>query len=106
MLIDDLTIESREATENVTVVKGRQMAWMILNWLRTTESLTLVMTIEHLTHLEMQDQDLHGFITSWDNVLAHVGDQVKEETKRDMLERKLGNCKEIAEDLAHYRRME
>ena len=87
-----------QASDQLTVLKGRQIYFMILEYYATTESLELVYSIDHLTHLKLLgDNQVHTFRSTWDNILRHMKDTLAETSKRDMLL--------LAEDIAHYRRL-
>jgi hypothetical protein len=106
LLIDDLSVKLQDAVANGRMVTGRQMTWMILDFHRTTDSLNNVYSVTHLAqHNCTGDDGLQRFIQHWDAILRNIKDDLKEETKRDLLYEKLAKVKCLAEDLAHYRRL-
>ena len=103
MLYDEVLATQLRCSDISTILKGRQAYFMMLRYYATTESLDLVYSIEHLTRLTwMGDNEMHTFRDTWDNIMVN---SLAEVSKRDLLFRKMEQSKELAEDLAHYRRL-
>ena len=77
---------------------------MILNHHKTSESMEVVIGVDHLTLLEWKgDKNIKSL---WENITRRMTDQLTELTLRNLLLKKLRNSRVLQEDLAHYDRME
>ncbi len=104
-LLDEVMLKEEQAFANNFILKGRQIAWMVNNWLRTNTSLDLVYSVEDLTRLQCtSDKDLHNFRHKWNMITGSMVDELKDKSLENILVSKLTNVRDSSEDLAHYYR--
>ena len=97
------TKEQALITKGQTLMKGRQVLWMIRSYYRTNLNMTMVYNITDLVGLQWRgDRDIDGFVYWWDYILATMRSPPNSETLRDILISKLENSGVLKEDIAHF----
>jgi hypothetical protein len=105
-LMDELQNFQRVA--NFTVVKGRQIYWMILNFYRTTDCMDLAFGVEHMSAMKWRGDsgaNMYASKVLWDNITRQMVDKLADRTLRELLLRKMKDSFVSKEDLGHYDRL-
>ena len=104
-LIDDLAEMNREAMSKGSMMKGRQIVWMIYNHFKTNPNLAPVYSIVDLTALKwMGDNNIHTFRHMWNFITRNMVEKLRDNSLADLLYSQMKNSKVLQVDLAHYRR--
>ncbi len=76
-LYAELLEHSRIAFGLNSLVKGRQIYWMILNHHKTSESMEVVIGVDHLTMLGWKgDKQMYNFKSLWESITRRMTDQL------------------------------
>ncbi len=95
-LLDDLINREEAAFRDGRMWKGRQLAWMVNHFFRTTPSLDMVYRVEDLSRLQCGgDKDLHNFRHRWDMITSNMADKLQDTTLENTLVSKLVPVKEM-----------
>ena len=73
-------VKVRSRTEALTsgaMVTGRQILWLVDRHFRMTESDRSIYDTEHVFAVGLRNDDLRGFISSWDGVLVNLSSAAK-----------------------------
>ena len=104
-LYDDLMVREASVSMNGSMLKGRQIMFMILEFFKTNRQMQFMYTIEDLAKLEwLGDRDLHTFRHRWSLITEGLSDNLSEETLATVLAKKLEQSQDLKEDIAYYYR--
>ena len=104
-LTDDLQFHSEAATRANTILKGRQIAWMMMDFNKTNKNLTTVYSITDLYRIQWKgDNNISRFRFAWRNTVANLPYKLDDLAMRDLLYNCMKQSKVLAPDLAHYDR--
>ena len=97
--------ENIKALNNGSVVTGRQIVWLILQWFKTNDHMSVVYSYECLQELEwLGDKYVDEFLHVWNNIVDNLSEPLTPGALRDILFKKMVNSKVFAQDLAHFKR--
>ena len=97
--------ECTKALNNGSVITGRQTVWLILQWFKTNDHMSVVYSYECLQELSWQgDKNIDEFFHLWNRIVDNLNEPLSHAALRDILFKKMTNSKVFAEDLAHFRR--
>ena len=101
--------KENEAMARNSTINGRQVVFMIYEWLKTDEYLATVFSISDLTDIVwMGDRpaEMQRFLTVWDNIIRNLEDKtaVNEKTMRDLMFRQMKKSTALSEEVAHFNR--
>ena len=86
-------------------LRGRQIMWLILDYFKTNQEMSVVYTVQDLTGLEwLGDKNMHTFKYFWDTMVARMRSEFSEATLSEILVGKLEKSVELKEDIRHYQR--
>ena len=106
-LIDDLERHASEAMKSGSVVKGRQVYWMINSFFKTNPALGLVYDVTDLGALTwLGDKQVHNFRHLWTQMTSNMKSALSEETLESLLHRCMENSTVLKPDLQHYNRQD
>ena len=81
VLYDDITVREQEAAKANSMLKGRQILFMVLIFFKTNRQMEFVYGIEDLTaHPWLCDRDLHQFRHKWNAVTESIADKLSTDT--------------------------
>ena len=85
-------------------VRGRQVLFMFSQFFKTNEAAGSLYSVEDLSKVKLNGDDLSTFIHNWESVIAGLNHQPEETTLRDILLRELRNSHKLKSDLEVYDR--
>jgi hypothetical protein len=78
--------EANQLTQCAKLLSGRQILWMILQSLKTGDSMERQYNVVDLMNLNWKgDDDIETFRNNWDEIIDGMGEQMTEKTKCDIL---------------------
>ena len=106
-LKDDVDFQSQEALKKETILKGRQIAWMMIDFMKTNRTMDQVHTIDDLSRLAwLGDNKIKQFRDQWRMTVHNLRyKQFDPNMLRDMLYERIKVSKVLAPDIAHYERL-
>ena len=101
-----VNIKEKIAAQNNSVVKGRQLVWLLYNHFQTNPSMGFVYSITDLTNLEwMGDAKMQSFLYVWYVMVSGMPGDIEQTTLRNLLHEKIEKSSVLAYDLSHYDRL-
>ena len=87
------------------MLKGRQVVFLFLENFKTFDNSEIVFGFDHLSSISLDGEDLHGFLTKWNNILENMcGGLLSDAALRDVFYRKLRHCPSLSIDINKYER--
>ncbi len=86
-----------------TLLKGRQIVYMLLDTLKTFGNSELVYGFDHLARHDC-GTDLHVFLTHWQKILDNMCSPLPTANLRDVFYRKIKNAEALKQDMNKYER--
>ena len=97
--------KSEEALKNNDILMGRQLVWMILNYFKTANYLSMVYSFDTLMEITWYgDARVSEFRHQWNRIVDNMQERLDDRALRDILYKKMEKSALFAADLAHYRR--
>ena len=103
----DVNLKETIATGKGTMLKGRQIAWLILKHFQTNPQLGVMYQITDFADLEWRGDkpnEVHTFMYIWENMLSQMHTSLSRHELAGILLQKLDKSTVLKEDLAHYHR--
>ena len=103
----DVNLRETIATKQGTMLKGRQIAWLILKHFQTNPQLGVMYQITDFADLEWRGDkptDVHTFMYIWENMLSQMHTSLSRHELAGILLQKLEKSTVLKEDIAHYHR--
>ena len=105
-----LRIEKKEleALEKDETLKGRQVAWMVLEHYQTNTNMSSMYGMQDLLRLDWkgdQPDQMESFLKSWDFLVRVVDTKFNESVYRDIFYESVSKSATLKEDIAHYKRL-
>ena len=71
---EKVELKMEESTRHgFSIVKGRQIIWMVCESFRCFDQSEVVFGFDHLGRLEVHEHDLHDFLIRWNHILETWG---------------------------------
>ena len=105
----DVNLRENLATKQGTMLKGRQIAWLVLKHFQTNPQLGAMYQITDFADLEWRGDkpaEIHTFMYIWENMLSQMRTSLSRHELAGILSQKLEKSNVQKEDLAHYYRQE
>ena len=105
----DVDLRENLATNQGTMLKGRQIAWLVPKHFRTNPQLGVMYQITNFADLEWRGDklsEIHTFMYVWENMLSQMHTSLSRHELAGILLQKLDKSSVLEEDLAHYYRQE
>jgi hypothetical protein len=107
-LHEQIIAEAADAWEkNGKILMGRQLVWLMYNFLRINPDMNTVYGIQDLSVVTYNgDQEAHFFLRNWDHVIRFQRTPLDDKTKEEMILTQLEKSVVLTGDIAHYRRQD
>jgi len=106
-LIDDLERHASDAMKSGSVIKGRQIYWMMNSFFKANPALGLVYDVTDLGALTwLGDKQVHNFRHLWTQMTSSMKMALAEETLESLLRRCVESSQALKPDLQHYNRQD
>ena len=108
-LTDDLEKRSADALKTGTVIKGRQIYWLVNSHFKTNPSLSLVHGITDLNVLSwLGGGNIHGFRLLWNEMTQNMRAEaaLNDRTLESLLVRCMGKSQVLKADMDQHHRLE
>ncbi len=92
-----------EALKAYTLLKGRQIIFLLLENFKTFDNSEMVYGFDHLVKCEC-GTDLHAFLTQWQNLLDNMCAAMPTVNLRDVFYRKIKDVEQLRQDMNRYQR--
>ena len=105
----DVNLRENLATKQGTMLKGRQIAWLVLKHFQTNPQVGVMYQITEFADLEWRGDkptEIHTFMYIWENMLSQMHTLLSRHELAGILLQKLEKSNVLKEDLAHYYRQE
>ena len=105
----DVNLRENLATKQGTMLKGRQIAWLVLKHFQTNPRLGVMYQITDFAGLEWRGDkpaEIHTFTYIWENMFSQMHTSLSRHELAGILLQKLEKSNVLKEDLAHYWRKE
>ncbi len=89
--------------KKLTLLKGRQIVFMLLENFKTFDNSEMVYGFDHLSRCEC-DKDLSAFMTQWQRILENMCAPIPEVNLRDVFYRKIKHVEVLKQDMNIYER--
>ena len=108
-VIQDVNLRENLVTKPGTMLKGRQIAWLVLKHFQTNPRLGVMYQITDFADLEWRGDkptEIHTFMYIWENMLSQMHTSLLRHELAGILLHKFEKSNVLKEDLAHYYRQE
>ncbi len=99
-----LAMETRAKTGRM--LTGRQMLLMVYDHYKISEVEGALLDFEDLTMVKLQGDDLQGFLTDWENVLAVIAEQPSQTVLETLFRKQLTKSVSLREQMSYYERLD
>jgi len=84
------------------MVKGRQITWMVYQYFKTTDIDGAMLEWDELIHIEMQGDNVQGFLNAWDSTCLNVNELPDGHFLEAMFKKQLEKSTQLKGALALY----
>ncbi len=92
-----------EALKTYTLLKGRQIVFLLLEKFKTFDNSEMVYGCDHLVKCEC-GTDLHAFLIQWQKILDNMCAAMPTVNLRDVFYRKIKHVEQLKQDMNKYER--
>ena len=104
-LHDDLLVKEEQAQAAGTILRGRQILFLMYESFKTNTHMALLYNVTDLSALKYPgDSQLHHFRHQWDLITESMTDSIGQDTLATVLLTKIDTSNELRDDIAYYHR--
>ena len=88
------------------MLTGRQVAWMLYDYFRTDDHMSLMYSYNELNAMKWHGDDrMEEYLIEWDFIIDHMEERITDNCKRDVMAGHVQNSEALKEDYAHFKRV-
>ena len=97
----------QEAVRAGTTLAGRQVAFLIYEYFKTEDHMSIVYGYNDVSDLEwLGDRKKQEFCDLWDHIMDNLEEELSSKAKRDLFARQIAKSEDLREDYAHFKRLD